>query len=374
MRVVHVISSLNDGGAEAVLFRLCTYGNQHEHFVVSMQDDGKYGSLLEDAGIHLETLKMPRGRVSLHGLLSLFRFIRTIKPDAVQTWMYHADVVGGVIARLAGVSNVIWGVHNTNLDRDKTKLSTRLVARLAAILSFIIPRKILSCSQRGVVEHTARGYSAARFVVVPNGYDTTRFVFDQAAAANIRASLNLSDDIFLIGMVARYDPQKDHANLINALQKFHRTHSAFHCILVGGGVDASNHILLELIKAKGLESKVSLLGSRADIPAIMSAIDLHVLSSSGEAFPNVLCEAMACGTLCLTTDVGDAAVIVADIGWVVPAANSVRLADALVQVLELKTTSLDKWEFRRSAAVKRIRDVYGLNTMANSYSMVWRPK
>src|SRR5215217_88579 len=122
--VLHIITGLHDGGAEAVLFRLCAYDPESRHHVVSLMGPGKYGPLLEAKGIRVTCLGMPRGRVTLRGLARLWRLIRSERPDAVQTWMYHGDLIGGVVARLAGRSNIVWGIRNTTLSRAESTRAT----------------------------------------------------------------------------------------------------------------------------------------------------------------------------------------------------------------------------------------------------------
>ena len=333
MNILHIITGLSDGGAEAVLYRLCTHDTQNRHVVVSLMDLGKYGPLLQAAGVAVHGLGMPRGRVTPGGLLCLWRLLRAQRPDVVQTWMYHADLIGGVVARLAGVPAVCWGLRNTALEPGASTRSTIWVARLCAWLSRPVPRAIVSCSREAVRVHRALGYAAEKFVVISNGYDLTRFTPDVDARQRLRTAWGIDDGMPLIGMVARLDPQKDHATLIAALARLAQAGTAFRCVLVGGGVDAGNAALREAIGTAGLHAFVRLLGRRDDIPAVMNALDLHVLSSRGEAFPNVLAEAMACGTPGVTTDVGDAALIVGDTGWVVPP----RDTDALARALEKQT-------------------------------------
>src|SRR5690606_26987752 len=121
---------------------------------------------------------------------------------------------------------------------------------------------------------------------------------------------------------------------------------------------------------QGLQSHVVLLEQRNDIPAIMNALDIHTLSSSSEAFPNVIAEAMACGTPCVSTDVGDAALIVGEAGWVVPARDSHQLALVIAQALALKQDS-SKWVALQSQARNRMLENFSIETMISKYHDVW---
>lgn len=372
MKVLHIITGLNNGGAEGVLYRLCKYDNQAEHIVVSMMDEGKYGSMLKFAGVDVHCLNMPQGRVSLSGLWRLFKLLRQHKPDVVQTWMYHADLIGGVVARLAGVKHVFWNVRHTTLEPGKSKRSTILVAKACAFVSGWIPKKIVYCAHEAKVVHEALGYKKGKAEIIGNGYDLTQFSIDSGASIAFRSEIGLSVDENLIGMVGRYDPQKDHANLINALGLVRNADYNFKLVLIGRDLDANNQTLLNHIRDNRLTENVVLLGQRTDIPVVMNGLDLHVLSSSfGEAFPNVLAEAMACGTPCVTTDVGDAALIVGNTGWVVPPKDPQALANAIMQAMQEKLENHQAWLNRRQACRERIVENFSIEKMIDGYHRVW---
>lgn len=334
MKVLHVITNLGQGGAEAVLYRLISASPPHmEHIVVSLMDEAYYGPLLRAAGVPVHSLFQPQGRITLGGLLRLRRVVVSTEPDVVQTWMYHADLVGGLVARWAGVRTVVWGIRNFNLDADKSSYSARTVVRVCAGLSKWLPAAIVCCSELATQVHQAIGYRADKFSVIPNGYDLIRFAPDQGARARLRAEWGILDNETLLGMVARWDPQKDHENLLGALAHLKAGETRFRCVLVGTSMNIGNATLAARLRGLRIEDRVILAGPRDDIPAVMNALDLHVLSSAGEAFPNAVAEAMACGTPCVVTDVGDAALIIGTTGWVVPPQNSDALACGIQQAL-----------------------------------------
>lgn len=369
MKVVHVISGLKDGGAEAVLYRLCSRdASSNHHVVVSLAGMGRYGHRLVESNVTVKTLGMTPGRFSLRAFWRLFLLLRKENPNVVQTWMYHADLIGGVAARLAGFKNLVWGVHHSTLEVGSSKRIIIWIARLAGQLSWL-PAKIIVCSQRAMVVHESLGYPAARMRFVPNGYDLTAFCRQPEAGQALKATLGLSADVPLIGTVGRYNPQKDHANLLRALAILKQRNTAFTCILVGTDMTPDNHELVALIKQLDLADCVYLLGVRQDIPVVMSALDLHVLSSSSEAFPNVVAEAMACETPNVVTDVGDAAYIVGETGWVVPPKDAQALAAAIESALAEQ--SQPSWPERGAAARRRVANNFSIDQMVNAYHQVW---
>lgn len=368
--VLHVITGLNDGGAEAALYRLCLHEKNFIHIVVSMMDEGKYGKLLQEKGVQVVCLNMQQGRLQLMGIALLWKTIRKIKPDVIQTWMYHANLIGGICGRLAGTKKVFWGIHHSNLTPGTVKNSTILIAKICGALSHFLPTKVISCSRKSVETHAAIGYSKRKFVVIPNGYNLNQFNPNSLARTQIRAELGISNSRFLIGMVARFDPQKDHKNFLRALAEAKRANESILCILVGSEIDPGNSQLRDWIDQFGCTNNILLLGKRNDVPDIMNAIDVHILSSLGEAFPNVLAEAMACGTPCITTDVGDAAFIVGNTGWVVPPQDSGQLAAAIRYAQEEKHHQ-EKWCSRKNSARQRIVDNFSIEEVAKLFCNAW---
>jgi glycosyltransferase involved in cell wall biosynthesis len=207
--------------------------------------------------------------------------------------------------------------------------------------------------------------------VIPNGYDLSCFRPDFEMRATKRAQLSLTDDAAVIGSVGRDNPQKDYPNLLKALELLKARGYRFQCLLVGTGLGSNNVGLSQLVEQYGLSGYVQLIGRQTDIPAIMNALDIHVLPSAyGEAFPNVLNEAMACGTPCVTTDVGDAAFIVGKTGWTVPKRDPAALADALAAALD-GMSSAEEWQARANAARDRVVTHFSLERMADAYRVLW---
>lgn len=371
MKVLHVISSLGQGGAEGVLYRLISASKHDvEHVVVSMVDEDYYGPRLRALGIPVHVLGNPRGRLTLSGLLKLRKIFMITQPDVVQTWMYHADLVGGLMARWCGNRLVFWGVRNSNLDAGSISFSARAVAKVCAFLSPWIPAAIVCCSVQAAHIHQSIGYCRKKFVIISNGYDLSRFVPDAEVRTSMRAQWNVKPSQILLGMVARWDPQKDHDNLLHALVKLKEVISDLRCVLVGTGIDKNNSSLTASIRQLGLEDWIILAGPRSDIPAVMNALDLHILSSLGEAFPNTVAEAMACGTPCVVTDVGDAAVIVAETGWVVPPQDSVALAGGIERAIsELANAGRDALGLK---CRRQIEENFSLEKMVQAYTTLWR--
>lgn len=330
MNVLHIITDLDVGGAEVMLATLIGHTPELSHSVVSLTTAGPVAADLERHGVRVEAAGMRRRPTDALRLPALRRRIRSGRPDVVHTWMIHANILAGSLARR--VAPVIWGLHHTALDPTSTPRATIALDRWSARLSSRVPTRIVSCSRAALASHREAGYAADRIVHIPNGVDADRFVPDPGARAGIRAELGVPDDVPLIGMVARWDAQKDHANFVAAATATSEALPDAHFVLAGHDVDPTNRELDELVRRFG--GRFRLLGERTDTPAVLAALDLAVLSSAyGEAAPMVLLEALACGVPCVATDLGDCADIVGSNGIVVAPRDPRALAAAMATVI-----------------------------------------
>ena len=373
MKVVHIISSLSRGGAERALFRLATSEknkNDVSHYVVSLGSKGYYGDILKLRGIPVVCLEINSVRTGLVGIFRLYFLLRRERPEVVQTWMYHADLFGGVIARLVGIPKVYWGIMHYNLSRGVTPLTTIMIAKFCALSSNIIPTATVSCSSAAIDVHKKFGYSG-EFLHIPLGFDLEELDFSPIGRHNLRLGWGLHEKDFVLGCVARWDLQKDHKTLISALKLVLKVAPSVKLVLAGPKMEPSNEELVSLLNYHGLsEEQVIKVGIVEDISSLMSSFDLHVLSSLGEAFPNVVAEAMSCQTPCIVTDVGDCALIVGELGWCVEPGDSVSLSTAILESFESWKIE-NNWIDRRVGCRRSIKENFGLEKMVVRYHSAW---
>lgn len=369
MKIVHVITCLGDGGAEGALYRLCKHSRENDHIVISLSDEGKYGKLLRTESIKVFALNMRTNLPSPFAFFNLVKLIKIHEPDIVQTWMYHADFLGSIAAYILRIKTIIWGIRHTTLNPNYTKKSTIFIAKLLSRMSSWLPAYIVVNSEKAINQHEIYGYDRTKMHFIPNGYNLSQFTSNKDEARDLREELRVAPDIALIGTVGRYHPEKNHANLLSAIKILCTRGISVMCLFVGKNLDKNNTALVEKIKILGIENSVILLGQRSDIPAVMNALDLFVLPSSGEAFPNVVAEAMACETPCVVTDVGDAAKIVGDTGWVVPSNDAKALAASIQQALNVKKQK--QWRGICVSARTHILNNYSIDKMVMSYHKLW---
>lgn len=338
MLIAHVINDLNDlhrSGAENFLFRLCERQRGNTHHVISLGGLGMAARFAE-IGVEVDALGL-RSILDLPAAIArLTHRLRQLQPDIVQTWLYRADIVGGLAARLAGVPAVVWSIRHGNLATDTNRPLTLLTAKLCAWLSASIPDAILANSAHARSIHEHFGYRSRQFDVIPNGFDLERFRPDPATRQRIRAALGLSEDAFVFGMLGRYVHQKGFAYFVDAAGKLSRSWPSARFVMAGRNVDAQNVELMNAVERNGLADAAIPLGERSDVAELLAAFDaLAFPSIEGEGFPNVLGEAMATGLPCITTDVSDCAAIVGNSGLVVPPRDADALAEAMARLIAM---------------------------------------
>lgn len=371
-RVAHVITGLSTGGAEMMLYKLLhTVPDAPERaFVISLTGDGPIGQAIRSLGVQVRVLNLSARRPNPLAVMRLAQWIKEGRPDLVQTWMYHADVIGGLAAKLADRKvPVLWNVRASNLDPAVIGLSARVFARLAASLSGIVPAQILSCSTAAAELCVKAGYPRSRLCVVPNGFDLERFRPDPVARNELRSELEVDHEEVLIGSIARFDPIKDHATFVRAASRLFAQTPKVRFLLCGAGVTWDNTQLSDWIDQAELRSRFFLLGERSDVHRIDAALDIATVSSrAAEGFPNVLGEAMACGVPCVATNVGDAAYIIGDTGLVVPPGDEAAIARAWQELIDLGPKGRQE---RGRRTLERVAANFSLPAVAKRYKAIY---
>lgn len=368
MKVVHIINGLEDGGAEAALSRLLSSPSENvTSVVISLTDKGKYGDIIQKLGIEVYCLGFTSSIIDVKNFFKLISLIKNLAPDVVQTWMYHSNLIGGLASRLAGVPKVYWGIHHSSTEKAVNTRSTNWAIMAGKYASMFIPNAIIYCAEEAFKTHTYYGYKSSSHII-PNGYDLS--VFNPQMIDKTLYIDDLDSASFRVGYIARWQKIKDHENLLASIEVLKRKKINIRCFLVGTDCDIKNTELISLIGKYKLEGNIILLGKRVDIPQLMNYFHVHVLSSRGEAFPNVIPEAMACGTPCISTDVGDVKSIIGHTGWVVPVKSPVRLADAIEDAF-LEFQEKNTWCIRQQQCVSRIKEKYTIDVMSKKYDNVW---
>lgn len=368
MKVAHVITGLNRGGAEGALLRLVTVDPDPSRFhVISLLDDGVHGRALAAAGARVSAIGLTGPANLLDAVRRLGRILRSESPNVVQTWMYHADLLGGIAARLAHIP-VCWGVRQSSLAPRHLKRSTRLMARTCAVLSHTVPAAIVACAHRAKEEHRRFGY-ADRFVVIPNGVDVSLYRRDPSLRDSVRQRLGIPPEANVVGHIGRADPIKDHDTLLRTFAHVARVNPRAVLLIAGAGLEAGERYLEKRVPFRSLRQRIVAVGPRDDVASLLNVMDVFLLTSVSEGFPNVVAEALAVGVPSVVTDCGDAADIVGDSGWVRPVGDVTGLAAAVLTALGEQGVCRDK---RTARARKRAVERFGIDQMSAAYNALWR--
>jgi glycosyltransferase involved in cell wall biosynthesis len=338
IRIAFVLTELVVGGAEMMLWKVISRIDRQHFTPLVVALSPRVDVMLDrfracDVECHI--LGISSVREAPGAVLRLASALREFRPDVVQGWLYHGNIAATLATFLVNRRTpVMWSIRGAPDWSPRDLPQKRLTRWVGKNLSGT-PARIVHNSIAGAVAHEHLGYSADRRVVLPNGFDTVAFQRSPEARRTIYRELQINDEGILVGHIARYDPLKDHRNFIEAIASVKRDYPCLNVLLAGEGLDDSNTELAQLIRQFDLGACVHLLGMRNDMNVVTAALDISVLSSTSEGFPNVVGEAMSCEVPCVVTDVGDCAWIVGNTGKIVPPHDSQRLSGAIKELLDI---------------------------------------
>ncbi len=370
MKIIHIITGLATGGAERALYNFLHGGliNRFDNHVVSLSNEGTMEPQIRALGVPVTTLNMRDGRPSLSGLRKLYRVVREFQPDLIQGWMYHGNLASTLARTLApGRPVLAWNIRHSLYDLSHEKPMTRQVIRANWLFSSA-PDALLYCSRLSRKQHEGFGFNSRNGRIIPNGIDVQRFCFSGEARKRVRSELGIPAEALVVGHVARLHPMKDHPVFLRAAAGLAIRYPETYFLLSGRGVSLENKIFERLVPVQ-VRGRFHLLGERSDVSELMSAMDIFCLSSAwGEAFPNVLGEAMATGVPCVATDVGDSAIVIGDMGVVVPPRDEDALAAGIDSFLKM---SPEERRTLGASARARIEANYTLNAIVDQYAVLY---
>lgn len=364
MKILHVInSSVIGGGAQEMLRKLTrNTGNTIEQRLVTLMTP--QGAVLGMQPDHCLGIGSSIGLPS--AVMRLRRIIRAEAPDVICSWMY-ASCLLTTLARPSDIP-LVWNIRHSVHDISLEKHVTRLTIRACALLSSL-PKATIYCAQTAVSQHDALGFRDKSTVIIPNGFDTSRFSpSGPKRRKEARVELGLPANAVLLGNAGRWHPMKNHRGLLEAFGQLACERSNLHLVLAGIGIDSTNSELQEMVNALDLKGRVTLIGLQTDMPKFFGMLDVYVQASLwGEGFPNALGEAMSCGIPAVTTDVGDSALVVSNAGQIVRHGTAEDLSAGVR--LMLQRLSSEDVELR-TAARARIETHYALPEIIARYWQV----
>lgn len=358
LSVLHVITGLGKGGAEETLVKLVTSRRKPERpiAVATLVGDGLNRERLEAAGVVVIDLGMKKGRANLVGLIRLAALIRLTRPQTVQCWMYHANLLGLIALWLSGRrwrTGLVWGIRCSNMDTRKYDRLLSFVIWAGKLFSHC-PDVIVANSKSAVSFHRSLGYRAREFPRIDNGFDTDLYRPDPDIRTAIRRDLGIDEEAIVISIVARVDPMKNYELFLKVFDRL----VGVQALAIGEGTDS-------LPDRPGLHR----LGLREDVPSLLAASDMLVSTSGfGESFPNVVGEAMACGLPVVATDIGDTRRLVSEAGVIVQPGDE----DSLVEALQGLAEDPDRRDRLGLSGRRRIETAFSIDRMIQGYERIYR--
>jgi glycosyltransferase involved in cell wall biosynthesis len=345
--IVHIITGLNTGGAEMMLYKICKYKSDNIRYkIFSLTTKGPIADKIEELGIEVSAVNLNKNPFSLFNILKLIKDVRKLKPKYIQTWMYHSDFIGTIVSLFTRIP-VIWNIRQASVNVKLNKTLTVIISRLCAKLSFI-PIKILSCTQAGINEHAKIGYDKSKMQFVPNGFETEEFT--------PKEHHNVKKKIIHVG---RFAPLKNHTSFMEIARAIHEEFPDCEFYLYGDDVDSTNIILTSRL---GI-TPFHLEGRNTNLKDIYAESDLLISTSLSEGFSNTIGEALSCGCTVITTDVGDSAIIVDDPKNTFKPHQESEIARRAIELLKNPTSPSENREkitsrFKIQDTVKQYESIY----------------
>lgn len=369
---MHIITSFNTGGAEAMTLKLLqTLNPTVKSCVIVLMERGTLSAQLDALNIPVYYLGLKRGRLpSLNAVWQLVSIARKLSPDVVQGWMYHGNLAACLVTIILGKQpGLIWNIRQTLSASNQGNYLTSRIIKISASLSNM-PSKIIYNSLVSVAQHEEIGYQNENHLVIPNGFDLNIFKPDAKQKQQLRKKLGVSPNTKLIGHVARFHPMKDHNSMLRAARMVLNKRRDVCFVFAGWKINMDNLQVMRLIQDLNLEEHVILLGERSNTAQIMASLDFFVSSSAwGEGFPNVVGEAMATGVPCVVTDVGDSGYVVGEFGSVVKPANSSALANSILEMLEHSPKAYNDLSV---GSRERVARMFSLEQVSDTYLNLYK--
>ncbi len=375
MKILHIISGLKSGGAEGVMYRLINNDTINQHYVISLTDEGFYGHKLRKKKIFLKCLYIKKNIQSFFIFFKLLYVIKKINPEVIQSWMYHGDIFGGLAARLLGKKKIFWNLRNSDLSSKWANKTTIFLAKLNSILSYIIPYKIISCSNKSTNTHLQLGYCKRKIILIDNGFDTNQFNFKKKYRTLWKLNLKIKKKDIIFCFVGRWNLQKDFQTLFYAFGNFlitKKEKERIKLLLIGKDIDIKNKSLNRELTKYRLIKNVILINETEDVNEILNVVDIGIFSSKGnEGFPNVIAEKMLTKIPCIVSDVGDASRIVGNHGLIYKKKNWIDLNKKLnITYNQFIFNQLD-WNSKKLFSRRKIEENFSLKKMVKSYQDIW---
>ena len=379
MKIIHIINSLKKGGAEGNLYRLTKFHKKKYQkginiIIVTLIDNGFYENDLKKDGIKVFSLgfRKKNNYIELIKKILKFReFIKREKPDIIQSWMYHSNFLTIFIPRIFS-NNIFWNIRHSVLNFKMSKKTTILVSIFCAIFSRYFPKKIIYCSEKSIEFHQNKHfYNRKKTILIENGFGEKTFFSSKHERLNFRKKCNLKKSDIVLGFAGRYTKEKNIKSLLLGFAKFIKNNKNVHLCMVGKNINIWNEELMSYLNNYNIKEKVHLLNEQKNLLKFYNGIDLLLLTSHTESFPNVVAESMLCATPVLSSDVGCSKKIINNCGFIMKDNNYQSIFQNLKKFSNVFKNKKKEWKILKTKSQLKIKKDYSIEKMANSYFKTW---
>jgi len=374
MKIVHIITGLDKGGAENALYKLLkTMKDSYDLEVVCLGEEGFYSKKIIDLDISIHYLNLKNNFISFFlGIFKIQKILKVLKPDRVQTWMYHSDFIGGIASKLSNVKKIYWTLVTSNIKPTFLGKKTFLLVCVCSLLSYIIPSKIISVANSAIISHKKIFYNPRIFNFIPIGFEENIPLKEISNSSSLKLiNKNKIKGDLIIGHVARWNPYKNQKLLIELLSILETKKINYFCVMIGKQISNNNKDLNYYLSQYNISEKnILLLDNVENINTFMKQFDLFILTSLGEGMPNVIGEAMSNSIPCISSDVGDCKYLIGDTGWVFKSNNINQLISSVYKAIKLKSNK-EKWIIKKKQCTERISKYFSTNNMKDKYDKLW---
>lgn len=303
--------------------------------VVALSPNVVPGAVLRQNGVPVYDVALSKHRFSLAAFGQLLKTMRAFRPDVIHAWGHSAQVVSHWLrGRCEWDVKLVWTNANTTplsrkagmIDRQKLKYAAKFAKHADAIVY---------TSEAGASAHRRVGFPEESYTVVPLGVDPTRFKPDLAARRKVREQLGLTNEAFVIGMIAPFQPEYDHTTLFKAVGELIKTNPNVSVLLAGHGVQKGNAPLMALVGGGTLGTRTHLLGEWSDVAAFFNACDLACSSALADQARMSLVMAMLCGVPCVATGMGAQGEVIGQFGVAVEPGSPTALIRGITRVMQM---------------------------------------
>jgi len=379
MKIVHIINSLKKGGAEGNLYRLCKiqkkkYKNKIDIIIITLIDSGYYEYELKKKGIKILSLRInEKNKIFdfIKKITKLRKYIKKINPDIIQSWMYHSNFLTMFIPKKYH-NKIFWNIRHSELNLKISKKMTIFLSIICGLFSRFVPKKIIYCSEKSIKFHeNNQFYSKKKTRLIDNGYSDKIYYPSNNLRSNFRKKNKIKKTDIILGYAGRYAKQKNIESLLNAFSKIVKNYSNVHLYMVGKEINLQNKELINIMSGLNIKDKMVLLNEQKNLLEFYNGIDLLVLTSHSESFPNVIAEAMLCSTPVLASNAGCSKKIIDKYGFVLNKNDYLSITKGLKRSINILENKKGNWKSLKKNVRSQIKNKFSIEKMAHNYSENW---